>query len=89
MVARPILRPPPPRAVSYKPAKPAETILLAVSKLDDTPSHVYFEWSEKGPAENALRFLFAGEGDVPPLTHEILRRAEPDAAKRPVVHVGG
>ena len=39
--------------------------------------------------ENALRFLFAGEGDVPPLTHEILRRAEPDAAKRPVVHVGG
>ena len=64
-------------------------VLLAVSKLDDTPSHVYFEWSEKGPAENALRFLFAGEGDVPPLTHEILRRAEPDAAKRPVVHVGG
>ncbi len=64
-------------------------VLLEVSAQDDMPSHVYFEWSEKGPGENALSFLFAGEGDVPPLTHEILRRAEPDEAKRPVVHVGG
>ena len=60
-----------------------------VSDQDDMPCHVDFEWSEKGPGENALRFLFAGEGDVPPLTHEILRRAVPDPAKRPVVHVGG
>ena len=64
-------------------------ILLAVSEQDDMPPHIYFEWSEKGPGENALRFLLAGEGDVPPLTHEILRRAEPDPDKRPVVHVGG
>ena len=64
-------------------------ILLAVSDMDDVPSHVYFEWSQKGPGQNALRFLFAGEGDVPPLTHEILRRAEPDPDKRPIVHVGG
>ncbi len=64
-------------------------VLLAVSAKDDMPSHVYFEWSEKGPGQNALRFLFAGEGDVPPLTHEVLRRAEPDPARRPVVHVGG
>lgn len=53
------------------------------------PPHVYFEWSERAPGQNALRFLLAGEGDIPPLTHEILRRAEPDAAKRPQVHVGG
>ncbi len=64
-------------------------VLLAVSEQDDMPSHIYFEWSEKRPAENALRFLFAGEGDVPPLTHEILRRAVPDESQRPVVHVGG
>lgn len=50
---------------------------------------MYFEWSEKPPGENALRFLFAGEGDVPPLTHEVLRRAEPDPARRPLVQAGG
>ena len=64
-------------------------VLLAVSERDDMPSHIYFEWSQKGPGQNALRFLFAGEGDIPPLTHEILRRAEPDEAARPQVHVGG
>ena len=64
-------------------------VLLAVSEQDDMPPHIYFEWSEKGPGQNALRFLFAGEGDVPPLTHEILRRAVPDPDLRPCVHVGG
>ncbi len=64
-------------------------VLLEVTEQDDMPSHIYFEWSEKGPGQNALRFLFAGEGDIPPLTHEILRRAVPDPDLRPVVHVGG
>ena len=52
------------------------------------PPHAYFEWSQKGPGENALRFLIAGEGDIPPLTHEILRLAEPDDDRRPQIHVG-
>jgi hypothetical protein len=64
-------------------------VLLSIRDRTSEPPHVYFEWSEKGPAQNALRFLFAGEGDVPPLTHEILRRAEPDPVRRPVVHAGG
>lgn len=64
-------------------------VLLAVSGRVPIPPHVYFEWSEKGPASNALRFLFAGEGDVPAVTHEILRRAEPDPRLRPDCHVGG
>jgi len=64
-------------------------VLLTVRDRTPEPPHVYFEWSENGPAQNALRFLFAGEGDVPPLTHEILRRAEPDPARRPIVHAGG
>ncbi|HWI43546.1 MAG TPA: amino acid transporter [Nocardioides sp.] len=63
--------------------------LLHVRDVDTQVPHVYFEWSERAPAENALRFLLAGEGDIPPLTHEILRRAEPDESRRPQVHVGG
>lgn len=64
-------------------------VLLDVRDRSAVPPHVYFEWSERAPGANALRFLLAGEGDIPPLTHEILRRAEPDAARRPQVHVGG
>ncbi|EYB69529.1 hypothetical protein DEIPH_ctg004orf0034 [Deinococcus phoenicis] len=64
-------------------------VLLHIRDRTGVPPHVYFEWSEKGPAGNALRFLLAGEGDIPPLTHEVLRLAEPEHVRRPVVHVGG
>ncbi|AWN23989.1 amino acid transporter [Deinococcus irradiatisoli] len=63
--------------------------LLHVRDLVGAPPHVYFEWDKDPPVRNALRFLIAGEGDIPPLTHEILRQAEPDAKRRPIVHVGG
>jgi hypothetical protein len=64
-------------------------VLLAVRDRTGIPPHAYFEWSERPPGSNVLRFLLAGEGDVPPLTHEVLRRAEPDPQRRPVLHVGG
>jgi hypothetical protein len=64
-------------------------VLLNVRDRMPAPPHAYFEWSQKGPGENALRFLLAGEGDIPPLTHEILRLAEPDEDRRPQIHVAG
>lgn len=63
--------------------------LLHVRGLNGIPPHVYFEWDQDPPVRNALKFLISGEGDIPPLTHEILRQAEPDVKRRPVVHVGG
>ena len=39
------------------------------------------------PIGNLLRFLLLGEGNVAPITQEVLRRAIPDVKHRPVVHV--
>ena len=49
--------------------------------------HIYFKWKEGNPVANFFRFLFLGEGDAAPLTHEVLRKVIPDVAHRPVVHV--
>ncbi|CAB4700695.1 unannotated protein [freshwater metagenome] len=50
--------------------------------------HIYFEWTEGSPVVQFLRFLFFGVGEVAPVTREVLRRAEPERARRPHVHVG-
>ncbi|MFI0445472.1 amino acid transporter [Actinomadura sp. 6N118] len=50
--------------------------------------HVYFHWVEGNPIGALLRYLVFGGGDVPPLTREILRQAEPEIERRPLVHVG-
>lgn len=49
--------------------------------------HAYFEWKEGNPVGNLLKFLLLGEGDIAPITHEVLRRAIPDPKRRPCVHV--
>ena len=50
--------------------------------------HVYFGWAEGNPMRYLARFILFGEGDIAPLTHEILRKAEPDRERRPAIHVG-
>jgi hypothetical protein len=49
--------------------------------------HVYFAWAEAPPLHQLLQYLLFGEGDVAPVAHEVLRRAEPERARRPVTHV--
>ena len=51
--------------------------------------HVYFGWSEGNPLSYLLKYIAFGEGDTAPTAHEVLRKAEKDPEKRPIVHVGG
>ncbi|EMF01373.1 APC family permease [Streptomyces mobaraensis NBRC 13819 = DSM 40847] len=62
--------------------------LLHARDLTGTRPHVFFEWTEGNPFTNFVRFLLFGQGEVAPVTREILREAEPDRDRRPRVHVG-
>jgi hypothetical protein len=62
-------------------------LLIYLERTTGCIPHVYFHWSDVNPVANVMRFIFLGEGDTAPLTHEVLRRAIKDPAQRPVVHV--
>ena len=62
-------------------------MLIEIERITEQVPHIYFKWKEGNPVVNIFGFLFLGEGDAAPLTHEILRKAVPDISHRPVVHV--
>ncbi|MGI5377079.1 amino acid transporter [Streptomyces sp. CA-251387] len=63
-------------------------LLLHVRDTTGCIPHIYFEWTEGNPFANFLRFFLFGQGEVAPVTREVLREAEPDRARRPRVHTG-
>ena len=75
------------RARSPAVANAIAALLIQLKQMTGCIPQVYFHWADVDPIINLMRFIFLGEGDTAPLTHEILRRAIKDPAQRPIVHV--
>jgi hypothetical protein len=63
-------------------------VALELAKVG-RPPEIHFGWTDESPVAGALGFLFLGEGNVPWMVHELIRRAQPDKSKQPAVIVGG
>jgi hypothetical protein len=63
--------------------------LLYLRKTTGKTPNCYFGWTQGNPFVYVVRYILFGEGDTAPIAHEVLREAESNLERRPVVHVGG
>jgi hypothetical protein len=75
------------RATSAAVPNSIAALLIYLKQATGCIPHAYFHWTDVNPVINVMRYIFLGEGDTAPLTHEVLRRAIKEPAQRPVVHV--
>ncbi|MGC0335200.1 amino acid transporter [Streptomyces sp. SLBN-8D4] len=64
-------------------------ILLTLHESTGVQPHCYFAWAEGSPLTHMFRYFLLGRGDTAPVTREIIRRHQPDPARRPGIHVAG
>ncbi len=61
-------------------------LLLNLRDTTGKVPHAYFNWSEGNPILYLIRYLLSGQGDIAPVTREVLRQAEPNPDRRPAIH---
>jgi hypothetical protein len=63
-------------------------VALDMAKVGKPPE-IHFGWTEETPWSGTLGFLLFGEGNIPWMVRELLRKAEPDPERRPFIVVAG
>ena len=63
-------------------------LLLHLADQTAKRPHAYFNWGESNPISAIGKLLISGQGDIAPVTREIIRRASKHSPeRRPVIHV--
>ena len=63
-------------------------VALEMAKVG-RPPEIHFGWTDESPLSGTLGFLLFGEGNVPWMVRDLIRRAEPDPSRRPLIIIAG
>ena len=63
-------------------------LALEMAKVGRAPE-IHFGWTEESILSGTLGFLLFGEGNVPWMVRALIRKAEPNPSKRPLIIIAG
>jgi hypothetical protein len=62
-------------------------VALELSQGDHVPE-IHFGWSDENPLAANLNFILFGQGNVPWMVRELIRKAQPDPSRQPRIVIG-